>query len=305
MRWIVRPGDGRNVREILERAGADKHAIADGRVFVGVRRVRSDGEPVMVGDAVSVSVPQAAPSSDDLVLVCTADLVAVNKPAGIPTIADHGGASHALVPLVARHLGIDASRVHATSRLDREVSGVVILALDRSAASRMLRARERGEYQRRYVAIAQRAPEVERGVWDAPIGRARDPRLRVVNGRDRATAQTRFSVCARAAGGEAMLAVAPVTGRTHQIRVHAAHAGAPLLGDVAYGGPARQTLPSGRVVEPRRIALHAARVDVRDEEGVAFTASAPVPVELEALWSALGGDPKAWDLCATCILDSR
>ncbi len=306
MRWITRPGDGPTVGDVLVRAGADGYAIADGRVFVGRRRVRTQDEPVHVGDVVEVAAPRAdrAQATALHVLARTHDLVAVDKPAGTPTIADHGGAAHALVPLVAAILSLDVSCVHATSRLDRDVSGVVILALSRAAAGRLLRARELGDYERRYVAIAARAPDPPRGLWNAPIGRAVDPRLRMAGGRDPAAAQTRYATCARTPRGEAMLALAPVTGRTHQIRVHTARADAPLLGDQAYGGPIRMTVVGGRVIEPRRIALHAARVVVRQAHRAPFVAEAPVPASLLDLWSALGGDPAAWELAESCDIAS-
>ena len=303
-RWIVRTGDGATVRDILALAGADASAVPEGRVFVGRRRVRRDAEPVREGEAVEIAPPRAASPSGPRVLARTDDMVAVDKPAGVPTIPDHGGAAHSLVALVAKLLGVDAARVHPTSRLDRDVSGVVVLALTKAAAERLSAARVRGTYERRYVAIAARPPATDRGTWDAPVGRGPDPRLRVVGGRDAVEARTRYAVCARTPGGYAMLAVAPVTGRTHQIRVHAAHAGAPLVGDRAYGGPARVTLPTGRVLEPRRIALHAARVVVPDASGSPVVAVAPVPAELEGLWSALGGEASAWDLSASCELAS-
>ena len=103
-------------------------------------------------------------------------------------------------------------------------------------------------------------------VWDAPIGAGKDPRHRAAFGPDAKASQTRWTVIARA-GCFAMLAVEPQTGRTHQIRVHASHAGAPLLGDRDYGGATRVTLPDGRVVALARIALHAARVTVPDARG--------------------------------------
>ncbi|MGH7434457.1 MAG: RluA family pseudouridine synthase, partial [Polyangiaceae bacterium] len=93
-----------------------------------------------------------------------------------------------------------------------------------------------------------------------------------------------------------------VTGRTHQIRVHAANAGSPLIGDRAYGGPSRVTLAGGRVLEPRRIALHAARVTVPDSSGAARTATAPVPDDLRALWTDLGGAPGDWQEALTCAV---
>jgi len=322
MRWIVRPGDGTTVREVLARAGADADAVRDGRVFVGPRRVRRDDEPVQAGDVVQVAPPREPRGASVSVLLRAGDLVAVDKPAGMPTIPDHAGSAHALVALVARALGIDVGRVHPTSRLDRDVSGVVFLALSKAAGERLRRARDEGRYDRRYVAVAARAPEPPRGTWDVPIGAAsaverdrrgaRDPRRRAVGGRDAVPATTNYAVCARAPGGEVLLAVAPLTGRTHQIRVHAAHAGAPLVGDRAYGGPARVTLPTGRVLEPRRVALHCARVVVPGARGeprvgpgphaTDLVASAPVPTELADLWSALGGDPAAWEVCASCAL---
>ncbi len=303
IRWLAREGDGQTVREVLERAGADALAVAEGRVFVGRRRVRRESEPVHVGELVHVAPPRLDDRPPELcVLARTDDLIAVEKPAGMPTIADHAGAVHALVSIVARSLGLQPSSVHPTSRLDRDVSGVVLLALTRPAAARLARARARGEYARRYIAIAARAPDPERGIWDAPIGRATNPRLRLIDGRDATTAQTRYAVCAQVAHGEAMLAVAPLTGRTHQIRVHAAHARAPLIGDRAYGGPMRLVLANGIVLEPRRIALHAARVEVPIEPKGVLLAVSPVPDELLGLWAGLGGAPTSWQLSASCVL---
>jgi 23S rRNA-/tRNA-specific pseudouridylate synthase len=316
MRWIVRPGDGRTVGAILARAGADAAAVGEGRVFVGRRRVRAADEAVREGDEVNVAAPRAEAAASARILLHEDDLVAADKPAGIPTIADHGGAAHALVALVARAVGVDEARVHPTSRLDRDVSGVVVFALSPAAAERLKRARAEGAYERRYVALATRAPHPDRGTWDAPIGRARDPRLRAVQGRDPVVASTRYALVAtapadgapaapvaeRGAPRAAMLAVGPVTGRTHQIRVHAAHAGCPLLGDRDYGGPARVTLPTGRVLEPRRIALHAARVVVPGADGRPRTLLSAVPDELRALWDALGGAPGAWEESTSCAL---
>ncbi len=295
----MRAGD-RTVAEVLARAGTDAHAVSDGRVFVGRRRVQRPDEAVSDGDVVEVAPPRDAQAVT--VILREDDVVAVDKPAGMPTIADHDGAAHALVAATARALHVDPARLHPTSRLDRGVSGVVVFALTKAAAERLARARTEGTYERRYLAIAARAPEPARGTWDAPLGRAKDARLRMVGGRAPIAASTRFGVCAVAPGGAALLAVSPVTGRTHQIRVHASHAGAPLVGDRDYGGPARITLPTGRVLEPRRVALHAARVVVPGASGTPLVASAPVPPELASLWSALGGEAGAWDLAASCAL---
>jgi len=302
-RYVVPAGRGRRVRDVLAHARVDASAVIEGRVFVGRKRVTLADEPVCEGDVVEIAPPLSrGPTPPVTVLAQTEDLVAVDKPAGISTIADHTGAAHALTALVASALGVEVSRLHATSRLDREVSGVVVFALTRQAASRLAGARARGEYSRLYVAIAANAPEPEEGVWEGAIGRAADPRLRKIDGRDPAPAATRYRTVGHAPGGQTMLAVTPVTGRTHQIRVHAAHSGAPLLGDRAYGAQARIVLGDGQVLEPRRIALHALRVvvpgGVRDSAVIAF---APVPHELRDLWSSLGGDAAAWDVSNACV----
>jgi 23S rRNA pseudouridine1911/1915/1917 synthase len=302
MRWIVRAGDGATVGAVLARAGAEPRAVRDGRVFLGRRRVRDERERVVPGDELHVaSATQPQSGAAARIILHEGDLVAVDKPAGTPTIADHAGSAHALVALVARHLGVDPGRLHPTSRLDRDVSGVVFFALTNTAARRLASARAAGLYERRYVAIASRAPAApDQGTWDAPIGRAPDPRLRAVAGRAPVPATTRYALCGRAPSGVVLLALAPLTGRTHQIRVHAAHAGAPLIGDRSYGGPVRLTLPGGRVLEVGRIALHAARVVVPDERGRPIAALSPIPAALCELWSALGGDGAAWQLSASC-----
>jgi RluA family pseudouridine synthase len=289
-RWLVQGGDGATVGAIVAKAApGDATAIADGRVFVGKRRALDAAEPVSAGDDVTIADAPRAQAPAVRVLKRGKGWFAVDKPAGIATIPDHGGASNALLPLAARAVGLDAARLHATSRLDREVSGVVVFATTPDAAARLKRARDEHAYVRRYVALAARAPGADEGTWDARIGRAKDARRREVNGRDATDARTNYAVIAKA-GEVALLALAPVTGRTHQLRVHAAHAGAPLLGDRVYGGPTRWTLASGKVLALARVYLHAARVTI---EGVAIDAA--VPEEMRATWAALGGDGGAWE----------
>lgn len=288
-RFIVGDDDGATVGEIVALAApGDANAVVEGRVFVGRKRVLRASEAVGAGDEVTVASAASDVPAAVSVLARGKRWVAVDKPAGTPTIPDHGGASHALLTLAARTVGLEPSHLHATSRLDREVSGVVVFALDAEMAARLRQEREEHRYARRYVAIAARAPREDTGTWDAPIGRAKDPRHRAVNGRDATSARTHFAVVARA-GEAALLALAPVTGRTHQLRVHASHAGAPLLGDRVYGAPARVTLPSGKVLSFDRIALHAARVTI-----FSSVIDAPIPALLRETWGALGGDDGDW-----------
>jgi 23S rRNA-/tRNA-specific pseudouridylate synthase len=231
---------------------------------------------VKAGDEVRIAKGESA-QVDVPILVSKDDLVAVAKPAGIPTVPDHHGSSHSLVAVVARMLKKKPGDLFVTSRLDREVSGVVVFALSEAAESRVKEARAKGEYARRYVALASGEPAADaepEGTWSTAI--------------DGKASTTCFRVVARA-NGHTMLAVDPVTGRTHQIRIHASRANLPLLGDPDYGGPRQVTLPNGRIVALSRIALHAARVAV-----AGIVAEAPIPDELERVWSELGGDAGAW-----------
>ena len=286
-RWVVRAGEARTVADVLAAMVADATAVAEGRVFVGRRRVQNASDVVRAGDEVTVAPPVEG-AGVIRVLARAKGAVAVDKPAGVPTIADHGGRAHALAALVARTLGVEEATLHATSRLDRGVSGVVTFATSERAARALREAREAGTYERRYLAVASKAPAAEAGEWDAPIGRAKDPRLRAARGRDAIPARTRWRVRA-VAGGVALLEVEPVTGRTHQIRVHAADAGCALLGDRDYGGPGRLVLPSGKVIALGRVGLHCAWVRTPIIE-----ARADAPDELVSWWTALGGDAAAW-----------
>lgn len=161
-----------------------------------------------------------------------------------------------------------------TSRLDRGVSGVVVFALTGAARDSLQNARTSSVYFRRYVAIASRAPEPNEGEWDAPI--------------DGKPSRSRYRVAATAPRG-ALLHVEPVTGRTHQIRIHASGAKSPLLGDTKYGGSRTLVMPTGKVLPLERIALHCAHVRV---EGM-IDARATFPLELVAMWTAVGGDVSA------------
>jgi 23S rRNA pseudouridine1911/1915/1917 synthase len=127
--------------------------------------------------------------------------------------------------------------------------------------------------------------------WDAPIGRAKKPKLRAASGVDATHALSKVQRISACAGG-VLLALAPQTGRTHQLRVHCAHAGLSLWGDRDYGGPSRASLEDGQVVSLKRIALHCAWVQIH-MAGSTLRFDAPYPDELRKLWQNLGGQDAA------------
>ncbi|MGZ3416291.1 MAG: RluA family pseudouridine synthase [Polyangiales bacterium] len=264
----------------------DEQAVREGRVFVGRKRATSDRQAIQKGDEIFVHPPrEELPLPDPFVLHHGDGVVAVDKPAGIPTIPDVRGAQGTLVDLAARAIFVPASELHPTSRLDREVSGVVTFAITPEARTAIATAREQGKYERRYLAIARGTlPDQARFTWS--IARAKDPKLRRAADGEGEPAATRMVVVERA-GDYALLAIAPETGRTHQIRVHLARAGAPLLGDRAYGGISRLTTPTGKSMTVGRVALHCARVAISLPRCM-ITVASPVPPELVSLAAAIG-----------------
>jgi 23S rRNA-/tRNA-specific pseudouridylate synthase len=227
-------------------------------------------------------------------------LVFVDKPAGLQTEPD-ARTTDTLVSRLAAQLGVPSSRVHALSRLDTGVSGVVTLGLTSDARRMVQEWRERKRFKRRYLALASSEPSsafAASGTWSESIGRAAGS-LRAVGGRNAEAALTDYAV---AASSEAiaraipsrvhLLALAPQTGRTHQLRVHCAAHALPLLGDRAYGGASRLISETGVVAALDRIALHAAWVELPLPAPLRI--EAPTPVWVLNIWREFRGSESAF-----------
>jgi len=291
--------DETTIAAILPRLGdGAARALKEGRIFIGKRRATAS-DAIRAGDEVWLYSARPEPREPPRVLAQREGVVAAYKPPEMATVADHRGSAGSLETVIQEVLGLRAPLV-ATSRLDVGVSGVVLLATDEASRRSLARAREEGRYQRHYVAISASAPTPERGLWTGSIGRARDPRLRRVGGPSAQTAETAYAGTARTRKG-ALLAVEPKTGRTHQIRVHAAHGGCPLWGDAAYGGPTRIVAGNGTVAPVDRIALHAAWVEVVITSGARWRVEAPLPPDFDAIWTGCGGDPSAFAAALAAI----
>lgn len=223
-----------------------------------------------------------------------AHFLVLAKPAGIATTAPDGGAC---LFALAKQLDPRAPQLHPLSRLDTQVSGVLPFARTALANQLVLEARRQGHLPRRYLGLASSVPTPEQGDWRQPIGiDPRDPKKRRTVGDVQATgakeAHTRYAVRARA-GSVVALDLFPETGRTHQLRVHASQASVPLLGDVAYGGVKRLTLPSGRILTAPRVMLHCAELRLPHPDPAVGTLHVTREVEddLQKLWVSAGGDP--------------
>ncbi len=204
-------------------------------------------------------------------------LIVVDKPAGLvvhPSPAHESGTlAQALAGRAAG--GGDPQRPGIVHRLDRDTSGLLVVAKGDAvhrALQRMLQDRELG---REYLALVEGIPPAHSGTVDAPIGR--DRRDRLLHSIDTDTpreARTHFELL-EPLGRTALLRVTLETGRTHQIRVHMGAIGHPVLGDRAYGGPAwfgleRQFLHSARLHFPHPVS------------GEPIDISSPLPADLEA-----------------------
>jgi 23S rRNA-/tRNA-specific pseudouridylate synthase len=289
-RWVAQ--ESLQLVELLARHGLT-HALGDGRVFVN--QVRS-AEPHQLdaGAVVEVFAPRA--SAEIEILFEEHGVWAVKKPAALPTEPDKSGNDCVLSQLAAR-FGIAQSKLFAVSRLDVGVSGVLLVTTTFDSQSAMLQERARGTLQRRYVALACGVPEPREGEWRDGLGRGGRGK-RVVDQRDGQTAHTRYRVVATAQPvardrpATSLLALSPVTGRTHQLRVHSSAHAAPLLGDRRYSGPVRMTAADGSVRPFSQVLLHAAFVEWGPKARRQRVVSEPVP-DLVETWLALGGDPAA------------
>jgi 23S rRNA-/tRNA-specific pseudouridylate synthase len=214
-------------------------------------------------------------------------LLIVHKPPGLPTTAPTSTEACLVRWVRDRFPHLQA---HATSRLDSQVSGLVTFALDKDINRHLLDARRAGTYERVYLGITINAVPVDQGEWIWPISiDPRNPKRRVVGqGRGTREARTHYEVAARTPSAT-LLRLRPRTGRTHQLRVHAAEAGTPLFGDSLYQGERRKVLPDGRVVTARRVMLHCASVSFPPLSGAYMHFEAPLRPDMNRLWRELGG----------------
>jgi 23S rRNA-/tRNA-specific pseudouridylate synthase len=278
--------------ELLLRHGLAR-ALDEGRVFVDGRRA-SEVQALPSGATVEVFAPR--PSSAIEILLEADGVFAIDKPAALPTEPDKSGADCVLRQLAERTKSSPA-HLFAVSRLDVGVSGVLLVAVSAEAQKRLLQERARGTLRRHYIGLGSGVPEPAQGEWRDALRRGGAGK-RVVDDREGQPAHSRYRVVASASPvardrrPTSLLSLSPVTGRTHQLRVHASTHGAPLLGDRRYSGPARLTLPNGSVQSLSRVMLHAVWVEWGSKAERRRVASEPA-AELVETWLALGGEASA------------
>ena len=188
-------------------------------------------------------------------------LLVINKPAGLVCHPTKGDVYSSLISRVRLHLGSGAEP-QMINRLDRETSGVVLVAKDPTTARSWRRRWESRDVEKLYQAIVHGSVKEENGSIRAPLGKDDGSAVAIKDAvrPDGAAAETDYRVLrrfTRADGDFTLLAVRLLTGRKHQIRIHMAHLGHPIVGDKIYGGDERfyLDLVSGRLTDAQRSAL--------------------------------------------------
>jgi len=268
--------------------------------------VRVDGTPrksahvLRDGQEIAVAVPPPEPAgvaAEPLPLVVLyedAHLLAIDKPPGIVVhpapVARHGTVVNALLHRLGALDGVgNPERPGIVHRLDRDTSGVLLVARTPQALAGLARQFHDRTLAKRYVAVVHGVVRAPAGVIDQAIGRHPQERKRMsVRARRGRTAVTRYEVVERFRGAT-LLRLAPETGRTHQLRVHLASLGHPIIADRLYGGGRRAAGAIAAALEacPRQ-ALHAESIAfAHPATGAPVVVRSPLPADLEALLGAL------------------
>lgn len=227
-----------------------------------------------------------------LVVYDDGDIVAINKPEGL---ASQGGGKirqhvDGLLEALVDKKGLRPRLVH---RLDQDTSGLMLTARKPDTIRELGKSFKHRSVKKIYWALTVPAPEQDEGTIKAPIGKVHGPRKdkMMIGGIDEKFAMTDFIVLESALGKAAFVTFWPRTGRTHQIRVHAAEIlGTPVIGDRKYEGEDDIIQTMG--LAPR-LHLHAWRIILPypGKSGQLLDLSAPLPEDLKASWKTLGFDP--------------
>lgn len=268
--------------------------------MVKVNGVKADRRTVLSpGDAVEVALPSpgeptARPVKMSLrVLFEDAHLIAVDKPAGLLTHPVQGSDEVSVVHGLLHHTkgrlapAGGAPRPGVVHRLDRETSGVIVLAKTDKAYHALVTQFTERTAQKEYLALVDKAPRLLSGVIDAAIDRHRTVRVRMAVREDGREAVTEWRVEEKYGEHAALVRACPHTGRTHQIRVHLAHLGHPILGDRTYG---KFDVPAFTGWPMPRVMLHAHRLTLtHPQTGKELTLAAEPPKDFLGLQGWLTG----------------
>jgi 23S rRNA pseudouridine955/2504/2580 synthase len=280
-------------------------------------QLRVDGKRAAPGDRIeagqTIRVPPAEPPADprpkvvrprlsedeiafvnEIVIHRDPQAIVVNKPPGLATQGGTKTRTHldGLLDGLADEAGQRPKLVH---RLDKDTSGVLLLARTARAAAFFAKAFSGRTARKVYWTIVVGVPEIRDGQIDLPL--AKQPgtggeKMHVEEGEAGLTARTRYRVIERAGNRAAWVELQPLTGRTHQLRVHMAAIGHPIVGDGKYGG--QDAFLTGAI--SRKLHLHARRLRIDHPDSGRIDVTAEPPEHFAETLASLGFDPAAGDL---------
>ena len=273
-----------------------KRALDGGQVFVDGCCAGRAGIVLQGGERIDLTIDGEipAPVVPQLPILWQDDcLLAINKPAGLPAHSTVSGRPNAL-DLVSAWFppGGGTARPILLHRLDADTTGLLLFALTREANLSLSRQFSEHQIEKSYLALVRGSPPQHFAVSNHLKAGVRGRTLAVASGG--LAAQTDFRTLVSHAG-VALIAARPRTGRTHQIRVHLAGLGYPLLGDTLYGGMAVLPLATGSIPLPRHL-LHALTLSMmHPHTGQRQRLTAPLPADFLMILKTLGIDTKMVD----------
>lgn len=294
-RWFKRhfPDLGHGRLEKLLRTGQvrldGKRAEASDRVATG-QRIRVPPLPPAAPSPHPAATKEIRPADErfmrDLVLYRDADMIVIDKPAGLAVQGGTGTTRHLDGLLDA--LRFDAKeRPRLVHRLDKDTSGVLVLARSGASAARLAAAFRTKAIRKVYWAAVVGTPKPRSGKVDQKLAKLPGPlgERMALDEEEGEAALTYYRTVAHAGDRIAWLALEPVTGRTHQLRVHCAALGTPILGDGKYGGA--ESRPTG-MPAPRQLHLHARAIALPRAKGGPLIVTAKLPPHMRETWKFFG-----------------
>ncbi len=299
-RWFKRhyPNLGHGRLEKLLRTGQvrlDGSRVKAGERLRAGQRIRI---PPLGDGAASKRPPRPTVSAADAealrsrVLYRDQDIIAIDKPAGLAVQGGSKTPRHIDAMLDAlREKGEERPRL--VHRLDRDTSGVLVLARNARAAAWLGRQFRQREVGKLYWALVVGDPERDHGRIDLALAKRPGAHGEQMAGDAHGQAAiTDFKVIERVGRRAAWLALRPLTGRTHQLRVHCAAIGAPIMGDGKYGGAAAYLAGGGF---SKQLHLHARALTLPRRDGGELRLVAPLPAHMAETWRLFGFDAKTED----------
>lgn len=309
-RWfkLHYPGLGFGRLQKLLRSGQVR--VDGGRVETSTRLATGQAvrvPPLQDGDT-RAQAPAVVRRSDDrevlsaAILHEDAQVIVLNKPAGLAVQGGSGVTRHVDAMLDAftdRH-GRKPKLVH---RLDRDTAGVLVVARTRTAAAFLARAFKARETRKLYWALVAGVPRPSQGRISTYLAKEDDgagDRMRVARHGDRGAdhAVTNYILADQAGQKVSWLVMQPITGRTHQLRAHAAHIGHPIVGDPKYFNVENWELPGGL---QNKLHLLARRIVIPHPDGGSLDVTAPLPPHMQQSWAVLGLDERSGEEAAESV----